>query len=305
VIAFAASPFLLGAACTKDTKAKVDNGAVDAIDRAGSNSGPGASAGGAVDKTPLTGVALDKLDAKKQDTFYKLIGTLTSPCGKSHSLRTSFTSDTSCKRAPFAVKLVAAALEDEASESDVKQIYNDKYQSKATPKSFVLDDGTPHVGAADSPVVLVEFYDYACPACAQMKPQIDQVLAQHGKDVVIYYKQFPLTGKHPDSHSAAQAAVAAYRQDKFVAMHDLLFKNSPRHKQADVIGYAKAIGLDLPTFEADYAAVSPKVDADQEQGDKAGVDHTPTLYMNGIEYSGPHIAKYLAMWIEEEVAVNR
>lgn len=298
MIAVAASPFLLGAACSKDTKSKVDTGAIEAIDRAGSDSAA------AVDKTPLTGVDVSKLDAKKQDAFYKLVGTLTSPCGKSHSLRTSFTTDTACKRAPFAVKLVAAMLEDEATEADVKQIYKDKYEDKTPPRSFPLDD-TPHVGASDSPVVLVEFYDYACPACQAFKPEIDRTIAERGGDFVIYYKQFPLVSKHPDSHSAAQAALAAYRQDKFVEMHDLLFKIAPAHKRDDVIGYAKQLGLDLPTFQSDYDAMSARVDADQKLGEDAGVDHTPTMFLNGVEYKGPHLAKYLSMWIEEEVAVRR
>jgi len=300
VIAVVASPFLLGAACTKEGKSKPDTGAIEAIDRAGSGEGPSAP----IDRTPLLGVSVDKLSKKKQDSFYKLVGTLPSPCGKSHSLRTSVASDTSCKRAPFAARLVEAMLEDEATEDDVKEQYKDKYQDKSTPRSFVLDD-TPHVGATDAGVVLVEFYDYACPACQGFKPEVDRVIAEHGSDFVIYYKMFPLVSKHPDSHSAAQAALAAFRQDKFKEMHDLLFERAPAHKRENVIGYAKQLGLDLPTFEADYDAMSAKVDADQKQGDDAGVDHTPTLYFNGVEYKGPHLAKYLGMWIEEEVAVNR
>jgi protein-disulfide isomerase len=304
VIAAAATPFLLGAACTKESKeskSKVDTGAIDASDRAGS----GSASATAVDTTPLPGISVEKLDKKKQDIFYRLLGTLTSPCGKGESLRKSFTSDTSCKRAPFAVRLVAAALEDEATEVEIKELYKDKYQTQGEkPRSFMLDD-TPHVGVTDAPVVLVEFYDYACPACAAFKPELDKAIAEHGSDMVIYFKQYPLVSKHPDSHSAAQAALAAYRQDKFAEMHDLLFKRSPAHKRGDVIGYAKQLGLDMPTFEADYDAMSPKVDQDLAQGDAVGVDHTPTLYLNGIEYKGPHLAKYLGMWIDEEVAVNR
>jgi hypothetical protein len=35
------------------------------------------------------------------------------------------------------------------------------------------------------------------------------------------------------------------------------------------------------------------------------VDHTPTLFFNGVVYAGQRRAKYLGLWVEEEVAVNR
>jgi protein-disulfide isomerase len=308
VIAVAAMPFLLGAACTKESKSKpVDNGAIDAIDRVGSG-GSGSAGGtvqtGPVDTTPLPGIATDKLNKKKLDTFYKLVASLPSPCGKAHSLRTSVTSDATCKRAPFAAKLVASMLEDEAKEADVRNQYKAKYQSKVTPKEFKLD-GVPYAGTPDAPIKLVEFYDYACPACQAFKPELDKAVEAMGGEFVIYFKQFPLTDKHPDSHSAAQAVIAAHKQDKFTEMHAVLFQRSPAHKRNDVLGYAKELGLDVARFEADYDAASAQVDADQAEGDAGGVNHTPTLFFNGVEYSGPHYAKYLAMWIEEEAAVNR
>lgn len=300
-------PFLLGAACTKESKSQADNGAVAALDRAGSDKSAGAKITpppGPVDTTPLPGVDIDKLNKKQQDLFYKLVASLPSPCGKAHSLRTSVTSDQTCKRAPFAAKLVEAMLEDEAKESDVREQYNDKYLNKVPAKSFKLD-GVAFMGTQDAPIQLVEFYDYACPACQQFKPEVDQVIQELGSEFVIYYKQFPLTSKHPDSHSAAQAALAAQKQGKFKEMHDTLFERAPAHKRDDVIGYAKELGLDIGKFTADYDAMAAEVDTEQAEGDAAGVDHTPTLFFNGVEYSGPHYAKYLAMWIEEEAAVNR
>src|SRR5688572_5612744 len=101
-------PALMGFACDKGKK-QGDTGAVNALDRANEQKGP-------VDETPIEGVDISKLSADKQKLFYKLVGSLSSPCGKAHSLRTSFTQDTACKRAPFAVRYVQALLEDEATE---------------------------------------------------------------------------------------------------------------------------------------------------------------------------------------------
>lgn len=282
-------------ACEKKPAKQGDTGAVNALDRA-QPTGP-------VDETPLQGVAVDKLSGDKQKLFYKLVGSLSSPCGKAESLRKSFTSDTSCKRAPFAVRYVVSLLEDEGSEAQVREEYERKYT--AEPKQVKLDvSKAPRSGADDAPVRLVEFFDYECPHCAQFKPMLEKVVADLQGKVVVYYMMFPLES-HKDSKSAAMAALAAHQLGKFKPMHDALFDRSPRHKREDVIGYAKEIGLDPAQFEAAYNAAIAQVNTDVAQGDAAGVEATPTLFFNDRKYEGPLHPKYIAMWVEEELAVNR
>ena len=57
-----------------------------------------------VDTTPLPGVDVSRLADDKKALFYTLVSSLDSPCGKAQSLRASFTTDASCKRAPFAIR---------------------------------------------------------------------------------------------------------------------------------------------------------------------------------------------------------
>jgi protein-disulfide isomerase len=261
------------------------------------------SASGDTDKTPLPGIEVANLDDKKQEVFYRLVGSLSSPCGKAHSLRTSVTTDTSCKRAPFAARYVAALIGDGAPETYVQEDYDKRY--KGEPGKPIDVANAPRSGNDDAPVKLVEFFDYACPACQSLKPKLDKVVAEHPGKVVVYYRMFPLEAKHPDSRSAAQAALAAQAQGKFKEMNDLLFAKSPAHKRDDVLGYARELGMDMAKFEADYAAAGSRVDADLKQGEALGVSSTPTLYFNGRQYHSPQEAKYIGMWIDEEVAVNR
>jgi protein-disulfide isomerase len=295
-------PLLAGASCEKKSSPAADPSAVvAAADSAKSGGAPAAPE--KVDSSPLPGVDISKLDDKKAAQFYKLVGTLTSPCGKAHSLRTSVTSDIACKRAPFAARYVAALLEDGANPDETKDEYEKKYKPSKT-YSFKLD-GTPWVGTQGAPIQIVEFFDFGCPACQGFKPQMDQVIQENEPKITVYYKQFPLVHAHPDSFSAAQAALAAHAQGKYKEMHDLLFKNAPKHKKEDVLGYAKELKLDIPKFEADYAAAEAKIKAEQAEGEAAGVDSTPTVYFNGRKYEGPMHARYLGLWIEEEIAVNR
>jgi protein-disulfide isomerase len=300
ILAILCAPLLMGGACEKKTAKPVDTGAMKALDSANSS---GTAADGPVDTTPLPGVELGKLQGDRVQLFYKMVGSLKSPCRKAHSLRTSFSSDKECRRAPFAVRYLLAMLEDEASENEARAAYTKKYEQAG---SVTLDvSKAPHAGSDNARVRLVEFFDYACPHCQQFKPALDQVVADKAGQVSVHFMMFPLEERNPRSRSAAQAALAANQQGKFKEMHARLFEVAPRHGRDDVMSYARDLGLDLARFEKDYEAASTQVTADVAQGEAAGVNSTPTLYFNNRKYDGPLHPKYIGLWIDEEVAVNR
>ncbi|MCW5807030.1 MAG: thioredoxin domain-containing protein [Deltaproteobacteria bacterium] len=285
------TPVLMGAACEKK-KANSDTGAGSALDRA--------SGVGTVDTTPIQGFDL-KLDAEKAQTFYRLVGSFESPC-RNHSLRASFTKDPDCKRARFALRYLQAMVEDELTEDKIGEWYRAKYLVTDTTKVDVSK--APHHGPEDAPIRLVEFFDYECPACQGAKPNLDKVLAKYEGKVVIYYMMYPLERLHPGSKSAAMAAVAAQQMGKFHEMHEMLFAQKS-HDRSEVLAYAQQIGLDMAKFEPLYTAAAAQVVADQKQGETAGVKSTPTLYFNDRAYEAPINPRYLSLWIEEELAVNR
>jgi protein-disulfide isomerase len=258
---------------------------------------------GPVDTTPLPGVDASKLDGAKQKLFFTLVGSLGSPCGKTESLRKSFTDDKSCKRAPFAVRYVLALVEDEVAEALIRDDYKAKYESKEAAAKLDLSKA-PRMGNDDAVVRVVEFYDYGCSACKQFKPVLDKLIDEYRDRAAAYFLMFPL-GQWADSKSAAQASIAASKQDKFKEMHAMLFERVPQHSREAVMGYAKDLGLDMAKFTADYEAAGPQVDADHAQGEKADVHTTPTVFVNDQKYTNRISWKYLGMWIEEEAAVNR
>jgi protein-disulfide isomerase len=297
IMAVLLAPLLMGGACEKKPSKGPDNGAIAALERAGSG-----SADGPVDSTPLAGVDLSKLDDAKKQLFYKLVGSLSSPCGKAHSLRTSATSDTSCKRAPFAIRYLLAFLEEDVPEQMIRDEYDHKYKPGDAVKIDVSH--APHVGPVDAPVRLVEFFDYGCPHCEEFKPMLERVIADQGSKIVVYFMNYPL-GHFPGSDEAAAAAIVANGQHKFKEMHDVLYAHRTEHDHGQILGYAKDVGLDMTKFEADLAAAAAQVKVDKQQGENAGVDSTPTVYFNDRKYPGPMSTKFLNMWIEEELAVNR
>ena len=258
----------------------------------------------AADRKPVEGADASKLSSADQQRFEKLVDKLPSPCGKAHSLRTSRNTDASCIRARPAVEYVLSLLTDGATDKEVTDLYTGRYRKEQAKRTFKLSADVPHEGPADARVVMVEFFDFGCPACQQFAPELAQVVEAYPTDVVVYYKQFPLAA-HEFSRGAAQAALAASRQGKYHEMHVLLFQNPQAHKKDDLVKYAQQIGLDMKKFESDFTAVAAQVEADKKEGDDAMVDSTPTLFINGRKYEDPSIAKYVKMWVEEELAVNR
>lgn len=297
----AACVLLAAGACEKKPAHASDPGAVGALDRA-LVADPGS---GAADTTPLQGISTDKLDDNKRNLFYRLVGSLASPCGKAHSLRASYATDTACKRAPFAVRYVMALVDDEATEAQVREEFGKRYQP--SPAAIQIDASkAPREGSDTAPIKMYEFFDYGCPHCAAVRPVLDQVVKANAGKVVQYFMMFPLP-KHEHSKSAAQAALAAAQQGKFQAMHEMLFDKAPQHAREHVFDYAKAIGLQMDKFERAYndPATSAQIQSDLAQGERAGIESTPTLFFNNRKYEGPLHQKYIEMWIDEELAVNR
>jgi protein-disulfide isomerase len=288
------TPLLAGGACEKKPANSDTSGAGGAIDRSDAQAAP-------VDKTPLQGFDL-KLQGEKAELFYRLVGSLNSPCQKPHSLRQSFTKDPGCKRAPFALRYITALIEDEVNEPRIREEYKQKYEDIKMVKIDVAK--APKHGNESAPIKLVEFFDYECPHCQQFKPMLDKLHEQYEGKIVTYYMMFPIESKHPNSRSAAQAALAANTLGKFKAMHDILFAQTAHDRDA-VMSYALTLALDVNKFEPAYNAVSEQVTSDLKQGHDAGVDSTPTLFFNDRKYEAPLHPRYLAMWIDEELAVNR
>jgi protein-disulfide isomerase len=257
------------------------------------------------ERKPVQGADLGSLSASDKQRFERLVDKLPSPCGKPHSLRTSRNTDAECLRAKFAVDYLIALLGDGATDEEVSELYDQRYRKQEPKQSFHLADDVPHVGPTDARVVMVEFFDFGCPACQHFFPELEQVPAAYPNDVVVYFKQFPLAVHGPDSVTAAQGAVAAGKQGKYHEMHKLLFENPDNHKKGDIDKFAHQLGLDMARFQTDFDAAAAQVASDQQEGNKASVDSTPSLFVNGRRYEDPQLIKYLKLWIDEELALNR
>jgi protein-disulfide isomerase len=80
--------------------------------------------------------------------------------------------------------------------------------------------GSSWKGAAKPEVVLVEFYDYACPYCKASNPHVEQLLKEN-PGLRVVYREFPILG--PNSVEAARLSLAASKAGRFKQFHDALY----------------------------------------------------------------------------------
>ena len=156
------------------------------------------------------------------------------------------------------------------------------------------------VGIPSSPVVLIEYVDFACPACAGYHPILDQLVVDRTGDVLIVHRYFPArAGFNPVV--AAQAVEAASLQDAdgdvfFSAMIDALFDNQAEWTVSDdpVTLFEqyindRSIALDVAQWRSDLSsqAVIDRVQRDFDQAVALELPGTPTYVLQGERISTP------------------
>ena len=116
------------------------------------------------------------------------------------------------------------------------------------------------------------------------------------------FKHLPLN-MHQYARSAALAAIAAHEQGKFWEMHDALFAATHSLNQETIIKAAAGISLDMERFQEDWnsSAVKQKLKKDMIDAEKAGVNGTPTLFINGRQVIGRG-ADVLQVMIDQELS---
>lgn len=147
---------------------------------------------------------------------------------------------------------------------------------------------TDHIkGNPDASVVLVEYSDLQCPACASFQPVVKDLLEQYGDAIRFEYKHFPLP-IHPYAVQAAVAAEAAGQQGAFYEFHDKLFENQAVWSNSATPNvffaqYAEELGLNVEQFQIQQKSslLKNRVTTQFDEGRALNVTGTPTFFLNG------------------------
>jgi len=176
----------------------------------------------------------------------------------------------------------------------------------ASPTPIAVPEELPSKGPAEAKVFIIEFSEFLCPWCARFAletaPQVEKEYVTAGS-VQIIFIDFIVHGE--PALLAAEAAHCAQDQGQFWAYHDLLFENyaGEAHSREQLDSFASKLSLDMATFGQclDSQKYRAFVLASTQLGEEAGVESTPTIFVNLQMIPGFLPFEELKPVIEEEL----
>lgn len=219
------------------------------------------------------------LDATERKVLAEILAEQFDPCGKPRSFQAAL----EAADCPLAIKLGATVVKLLQAGHGKKQAVAMLLREIERLNTVVQLDvtGAPRLGPENAKVSVVVYSDFECPFCRHSVEPMKKLQGHY--QFALYYRFFPLKLAHPNAEGTAKAGWAAHQQGKFWALHDAMFGHPDSLDWPSVRKLAAGLGLDMKRFEADFESPQAKaaVDASEKSGEAAGVDGTPTFFVNG------------------------
>jgi len=161
-------------------------------------------------------------------------------------------------------------------------------QGREPSEAAVLHDpDNPVFGNSDGDIAIVVWFDFNCPYCRKLEPELRQVVQDDGK-VRLVLKDWPILG--PVSVAAARIALACKYQDKYMQAHDALIGVSSRLTEPRIDEILKDAGIDLDRAKHDLVANGKAIDAmlarNNAQAEALGFRGTPSFIVGKFRVPG-------------------
>jgi protein-disulfide isomerase len=159
---------------------------------------------------------------------------------------------------------------------------------KVLTEALVLrDPDIPVAGNADGDITIVEYFDYQCPYCRKLEPELRQVVQDDGK-VRLVLKDWPVLG--PVSVIAARMALASKYQDKFLQAHAALIGVNSKLTEPRIRELLAGAGVDVDRATRDLATNAKAIDAilarNNDQATAFGFRGTPSFIIGKFRVPG-------------------
>ena len=155
-------------------------------------------------------------------------------------------------------------------------------------EALVLRD--PDIPAAGNPngdITIVEYFDYQCPYCRKVEPELKQVVHDDGK-VRLVQKDWPVLG--PISVVAARMALACKYQDKYLQAHDALIGVNSKLTEPRIRELLAGAGIDVDRAARDLDTNAKAIDAilarNNDQASAFGFNGTPSFIVGKFRVPG-------------------
>jgi protein-disulfide isomerase len=156
--------------------------------------------------------------------------------------------------------------------------------------------GGHYLGGPKAPLVIIEFSDYECPFCRQAHTQLRALLERFPTQLRLVHRHYPLDQAcnstlsgpmHQNACFAAAIAECAGLQNRFWEANDYLFAEARMLHARSNAEIARDLDLDPTGLEACLKERGPRtVGIDLEEGNRLGIQGTPTFVIEGKTYMG-------------------
>ena len=246
----------------------------------------------AVDTSALSPEARAEFDRVLEDEFCG--------CGAPHSLGQCLKTHTECRHSRRLGQIAAFEASRSLSAAEIGVELARYDQSFRDPRqSFKVDERQCR---GKGPVTLVEFSDFECPHCAILRPALEKFADDNASRVKLCWMAFPLT-QHPNSIPAAEAALLARDRGKLWTVHDAIFENQGRLSPDVIQEILVKAGIPASDWKKAQAEKTyrEQVENQRSAGISAGVNATPTLFVNGRKLDLAPAPEILAITVEDEM----
>jgi protein-disulfide isomerase len=149
------------------------------------------------------------------------------------------------------------------------------------------DPEIPPAGNEHGDITIVEYFDFNCPYCRKLAPELAQVVYDDGK-VRMVFKDWPILG--PVSVYASRLVLASKYQGKFVAAHEALMSTSSRLTEPRIRELLAGAKIDVDRALKDMAANTGTIDAilkrNNDQATAFGFNGTPAFIIGKFRIPG-------------------
>jgi protein-disulfide isomerase len=149
------------------------------------------------------------------------------------------------------------------------------------------DPDIPVAGNADGDISIVEYFDYNCPYCRRIAPELQQVVQDDGK-VRLVFKDWPILG--PVSVVASRMALASKFQDKFLQAHEAMIGVNSKLTEPRIRELLAGAGIDIDRLNRDLATNARTIDAilarNNDQATAFGFRGTPSFIVGKFRVPG-------------------
>ena len=163
----------------------------------------------------------------------------------------------------------------------------DDEENVLTEALVLRDPEIPVAGNAKGDISIVEYFDYQCPYCRKLEPELRQVVQDDGK-VRLIWKDWPILG--PISVVASRMALASKYQDKYREAHEALIGVNSKLTEPRIKELLAGAGIDVDRATRDLATNAKAIDAilarNNDQATAFGFNGTPSFIVGKFRVPG-------------------